>query len=76
MSCIESTLAIPVGILGWDVRVGGLRLLGQGQSSSGEEEDGEDGKDGLKGNSVCCYMNSGKWIKPQHFGLAMPRENI
>ena len=28
VSCIESTLAIPVGILGWDVPVGGLRLLG------------------------------------------------
>ena len=53
VSCIESTLAIPVGILGWDVPVGGLRLLGlvgglrllglrAGQGGRGKEEDGED----------------------------------
>ena len=53
VSCIESTLAIPVGILGWDVPVGGLRLLGlvgglrllglrAGQGGHSKEEDGED----------------------------------
>ena len=58
-SCIKSTWAIPVGVRGGGVGVGGLRLLvgggagrggavGAGQGGRGEEEDGEDGLRGSK----------------------------